>query len=157
MVTPLDLWVVLVIRCAAAFCKFPFRLLKLASPRAIEALNVSRQFHIWDRWEAVPTLAPLKFRIQRSRRISCSCIARYFWMRIVVGRFAQLPALAVCGPQFPPGSSHHHHELFQDFVPAHQRRSFRFSERSSIVDRGDAMLFMSEQSLHHERLNTGIV
>jgi len=26
-----------------------------------------------------------------------------------------------------------------------------------MVDRGDAMLFMSEQSLHHERLNTGIV
>ena len=79
------------------------------------------------------------------------------WPRNLVRRFAQLPALAVCGPQFPPGSSHHHHELFQDFVPAHQRRSFRFSERSSIVDRGDAMLFMSEQSLHHERLNTGIV
>lgn len=92
-----------------------------------------------------------------SPKLAADHIEKASFFEAPLRRFGRLPALAVCGPPLPPGASHHYHELFQDFVPAHQRRSFRFSERSSIVDRGDALLFMSEQSLHHERLNTGIV
>src|SRR5262249_25777250 len=78
-------------------------------------------------------------------------------MRIVVERFAQLPALAVCGPQFPPGSSKHLCELFQDFVPACQGRPLCLAEGSSIVHGGHAMLLMGDQRLHRERLNASVM
>src|SRR5262249_56401543 len=78
-------------------------------------------------------------------------------MRNVVGRFVHLPAQAVCRPQFPPGSSTHLRELFQDFVPACQGRPLCLAERSSIVHGGHALLLMGKQRLYHERLNTSIV